>query len=220
MAQDPFNPLDKKALADSISRAVLRGTSSPLPPPGHGRSGGLAQFPGAGIYAIYYRGAFEPYAALVRQRPESGELSPIYVGKAIPPGGRTGGMGSLEPTVDPVLWKRLKQHATSIHEATNLSIEDFECRFLRVDEIWIPLGENIFIEMFQPVWNTRLGGFGNHAPGSGRDKQKRSPWDTLHPGRSWAGRLPPNELDAAAVLRALEAGKPVLGDSVEATGDP
>lgn len=32
--------------------------------------------------------------------------------------------------------------------ATNLNIQDFYCRFLSVDDIWIPLTESLMIERF------------------------------------------------------------------------
>jgi hypothetical protein len=38
------------------------------------------------------------------------------------------------------LYKRLKEHRNSIEAAENLNIDDFYCRFLVVDDIWIPLG--------------------------------------------------------------------------------
>ena len=85
---------------------------------------------------------------------------PIYVGKAVPPGARKGNFG--------------------------LNIEDFQCRYLAVDDIWIPLGEALLIANFSPIWNKIIDGFGNHDPGKGRYQQLRSRWDTLHPGRPWA----------------------------------
>ena len=83
------------------------------------------------------------------------------------------------------LSRRLIEHADTIR-ATSLKIEDFSCRYLVVDDIWIPLGESLLIANFRPLWNTRIDGFGNHDPGSGRYEQKRSRWDELHPGRAWA----------------------------------
>ena len=41
------------------------------------------------------------------------------------------------------LFKRLTDHAKSLDAATNLKLEDFRCRFLSVDDIWIPLTEFI-----------------------------------------------------------------------------
>lgn len=60
---------------------------------------------------------------------------------------------------------RLGQHHSYIDEADNLSVEDFWFRVLVVDEIFIPLGENMLIEAFRPVWNLVIDGFGNKDPG-------------------------------------------------------
>src|ERR1700721_2775076 len=62
-----------------------------------------------------------------------------------------------------------------------------------VDAIWVALGEAVLIGHYQPLWNGFVQGFGIHAPGSGRDKQARSDWDTLHPGRSFAASRPPRQ---------------------------
>ncbi|ESY89897.1 hypothetical protein X741_28920 [Mesorhizobium sp. LNHC229A00] len=58
-----------------------------------------------------------------------------------------------------------------------------------VDDIWIPLGENMLIETFQPTWNRAIDGFGNKDPGRRRANQYKSPWDVLHPGRRFADKL-------------------------------
>lgn len=91
-----------------------------------------------------------------------------------------------------VLFNRLREHAESINQARNLSLSDFQCRYLTVDDIWIPLAESVLIDMFAPIWNTTVAGFGNHDPGAGRYNQQRSPWDILHEGRPWADKLRPN----------------------------
>ena len=137
---------------------------------------GLMQYPG---YAIYYSGSFSSYRPLVING------IPIYVGKAVPPGARKGNFGL---NIDPgqALYKRLKEHAESIRQTSNLNIKDFHCRYIVVDDIWIPLGEALLIARFSPIWNKIIDGFGNHDPGKGRYQQLRSRWDTLHPGRSWA----------------------------------
>ncbi|MBO9325413.1 MAG: Eco29kI family restriction endonuclease [Roseiflexus sp.] len=83
----------------------------------------------------------------------------------------------------------LREHALSIEQAEDLNLTDFRCRYLVVDDIWIPLAETLLIEMYQPVWNTIVSGFGNHVPGKGRHRQQRSAWDTLHPGRPWAAKI-------------------------------
>jgi hypothetical protein len=38
--------------------------------------------------------------------------------------------------------------------------------------------------LYQPVWNAILKGFGSHEQGSSARASGRSPWDTVHPGRS------------------------------------
>lgn len=38
----------------------------------------------------------------------------------------------------------------------------------------------------RPLWNSWLHGFGGNPAGGGRDKTKKSLWDTLHPGRERA----------------------------------
>ena len=180
----PFNPLEKRRLAQSIVRELIEGPSHPLPPP--------EQFLGAGIYAIYYRGGFplyDPISELNRETP----THPIYVGRAISPGGRKGGFTD-ETVVSPALMSRLGQHAASVRQASNLDLADFECRYLVVDEFWIGLAESMLIETYQPVWNVVLDGFGNHDPGAGRRQGRRPNWDTLHPGRTWAEQLQPSPL--------------------------
>jgi hypothetical protein len=175
---EPFNPLNKKNLGLSVAEAMLQKPVVPLPP---------GKFAGAGIYAIYYVGGFEPYRRISERNREDKWLMPIYVGKAIPAGARRGGLGLDAPTGQ-VLHARLKDHAKSVDYAQNLRIEDFGCRYLLVDDIWIPLGESLLIEMFRPLWNSVIDGFGNHDQGISRITQIKSSWDTLHPGRSWADR--------------------------------
>lgn len=177
----PFNPLDKRHLGESAANALLESEVFSLPP---------EPFIGAGVYALYYNGGFSAYSALSDVNKEGRFLCPIYVGKAVPDGARKGGQGD---DVDPgtALYKRLNDHAKSVTAASNLDLSDFHCRFLSVDDIWIPLTESLLIERFKPVWNRVLDGFGNHDPGKGRHSGKMPPWDCLHPGRPWAERLQP-----------------------------
>lgn len=193
----PFNPLDKRNLGASVAKELLFRPVESLPP---------QPFEGAGVYAIYYTGLHQPYTlynriATYHQEPEL--AVPIYVGKAVPAGARVGGFG-LDAPAGTVLYDRLREHAASLEQAQNLSLQDFHCRYLVVDDIWIPLGESLLIEMFAPIWNTTLAGFGNHDPGRGRYNQQRSPWDTLHPGRTWANNLQPNAKAAAQIMEIVE----------------
>ncbi len=173
-----FNPLDRVELGRSVGRALLLSPCEPLPP---------GRFEGAGIYAIYYQGGFDAYAQLALPNC----AWPIYVGKAMPPGARKGLVG-LDASTGPKLYQRLREHARSVGEAENLSGEDFRCRYLVVDDIWIPLAERLLIGHYRPLWNGVVDGFGIHAPGgrpggtTGRGGQQKSLWDTLHPGRAFA----------------------------------
>lgn len=169
----PYNPLDKNNLGASVADALLERSRRPLED--------VEPFIGAGIYAIYYIGDFQPYTLIATNG------LPIYVGKAVPPGARKGNFGL---NIDPgqALYKRIKEHTESIRQATNIDIKHFQCRYLVVDDIWIPLGEALLIARFSPLWNKIIDGFGNHDPGKGRYQQLRSRWDTLHSGRSWVNK--------------------------------
>lgn len=178
----PFNPLDKRNLGISVANAMMLMEPVPL--------AAVPNQPGAGIYAIYYVGDFEPYQLLsdLNSGPESPQY-PIYVGKAIPEGGRTGlGLSDGEDTF--TLRNRLRNHQRSIVAAENLNVDHFSLRLLTVEPIFIPLGETMLITQTGPLWNTVVQGFGSNAPGSGREAGKKSSWDTLHPGRSHSANLP------------------------------
>jgi hypothetical protein len=176
---EPFNPLDKRNLGESVAEAMLLQPVGLLPP---------LPFIGAGIYAIYYQGAFTLYREIAEKNRNDEYRWPIYVGKAVPAGARKGGFG-LDADPGLVLYKRLVEHASSIEQVTNIELSDFRCRFLVVEDIWIPLAESLLIEMFSPLWNRKIDGFGNHDPGKGRYNQQRSQWDVIHPGRPWAYKL-------------------------------
>ena len=197
----PFNPLHKRNLAASIAEALLE--SEPLP------LGYVPFFEGSGIYAVYYTGPHPAYAALAEANKDGKWWAPIYVGKAIAQGGRKG--VEIEDDDGDVpkgraLHARLREHSESIRAAsTSLSIEDFYCRFLVVDEIWIPLGENLIISQFMPVWNKLVDGFGNHDPGKGRYQGLVPRWDVLHPGRGWALKCKPRSEAPATIASEVSA---------------
>lgn len=174
-----FNPLDKQNLGASVAEALLTKEVHPL--------ASVPAFEGAGIYAIYYTGDFEPYQQCARMNRDDRFALPIYVGKAVPPGARMGLTNAA--SAGPALHKRLKEHLDSVKAAENLDVADFYCRFLVVDDIWIPLGESLVITRFTPLWNSLIDGFGNHNPGKGRHAGMRPRWDVLHPGRTWAASL-------------------------------
>ena len=191
----PFNPLDKENLGESVAEAMLRQSAGTLPPD---------PLVGAGIYAIYSIGDLTLYAEVADANRNNRFEWPLYVGKAVPAGTRKGGFG-LGADPGQVLYRRLSEHASSIRQASNIELTDFSCRYLVVNDIWIPLAESLLIEMYQPLWNREIDGFGNHAPGKGRLKQQKSPWDVIHPGRPWADNLPhPSNGGTAIRLRVAK----------------
>ncbi len=187
----PFNPLDKRHLGESVGQAMLRQPVTPMKE--------LQSFVGAGIYAIYYTGEFPAYEEISIRNRDGRYAAPIYVGKAVPKGARKG--GDLEASPGKVLFNRIKQHVKSIEQASNLDIEDFFCRYLIVDDIWIPLGESLLIAKFNPLWNKLIDGFGNHDPGRGRHAGLRPRWDVLHPGRPWAERCKQRDETADQIIQ-------------------
>lgn len=189
----PFNPLDKKNLGASVAEALLAGEIHPL--------GSVPDFLGAGIYVIYYSGPFSAYDELARRNKDAKPTAPIYVGKAVPAGARKGGGTDV---LGKPLFSRLSEHAESIKMVSNLAIGDFSCRYLVVDDIWIPLGESLLIARYSPVWNVLLDGFGNHDPGSGRYNGLCPRWDVLHPGRAWAAKCRPRSERDIDISRDVE----------------
>lgn len=177
---EPYNPLAKPRLGESVAEALLRAPIRELSDPD--------DLIGAGVYAIYYQGDFALYRPVSRENKDGQWQQPIYVGKAVPKGGRKGGLG-FDAGKGTALKERLRQHAASIEQASNLNLADFHFRALIVDDIWIPLGENVLIDKFRPLWNLVVDGFGNKDPGARRANQHKSSWDVLHPGRAFAAKL-------------------------------
>jgi hypothetical protein len=199
----PYNPLDKINLARSIEFKLLGRDPQPLK--------AADDLKGAGIYVIYYTGNFSAYGPIAKANKGGAYAKPIYVGKAIPKGGRKGGL-TKDASVGRALADRLRQHAQSIDEAKNLDLDDFFFRHLVVDDIWIPLGENMLIETFKPVWNRAIDGFGNKDPGRRRATQYKSPWDVLHPGRKFAEKLGDSGLKPEFLIQRIAdyfAGRPL-----------
>ena len=138
------------------------------------------RFYGSGIYALYYHGDFDLY------EPISGKETPIYVGKADPQDD-----GARDATEQGErLVGRLNDHRRNVGKAENLDVNDFTYRALVVQSGWQGAAESYLINLFKPVWNREVGliyGFGKHGDAASTRSNKRSPWDTLHTGRAWAG---------------------------------
>lgn len=180
-----YNPLSVDELGKNAVRALMDYPSDRLPP--------QEMFDGAGVYTIHYAGNFEAYANL-------GDI-PIYVGKAETPGKRHGHSRSKPP--GRVLYNRLRQHSRSIDDAGNLYLDDFGCRWLVLDPVWIGLTEQLLIAEYRPLWNVLVDGFGHHDQGKTRRSQERSRWDTLHPGRQWASHQRDNASTVTEIVDAI-----------------
>ncbi len=218
----PYNPLQKKNLAESIVRAILDQAPRPMSE--------TDDLGGAGVYIIYYTGNSPLYVPVAERNARGQFAQPIYIGKAIPKGGRKDGFTDDDSAMHgKALRDRIGQHYASIDEANNLKVRDFSFRALVVDEIFIPLGENMLIEQFHPVWNLVIDGFGNKDPGRRRKDQYRSAWDVLHPGRKFANKLgenpiAPKEYDAALTTfyktgKVIKPKKPPTAKGVEQEND-
>jgi hypothetical protein len=166
----------------------------------------IPDFYGAGVYAIYYRGDFVPYRLL------SNTDHPIYIGQAAPDEASAKdavGQGTK-------LSARLREHARNIRKVdSTLNISDFECRFLIVQSGFQTSAENYLINFFRPIWNAETKvcfGLGKHGDSSDTRANKRSPWDTLHPGRTWAESTvidqKPYEQIVEQIAAHLEVNKP------------
>ncbi len=143
----------------------------------------VARFYGSGVYAIYYTGDFPAYA------PIRNTESPIYVGKADPE--KANAKHPIEQGEK--LSGRLTEHLKNIRKVKDtLRVEDFQYRSLVVQSGWQNAAENYLIRLFNPIWNNETKicyGLGKHGDSSKTRANLRSPWDTLHPGRKWAGDL-------------------------------
>jgi len=167
-----FDPSNPKVVGRFISLALVAQTRHPL--------SNVPRFYGSGVYAIYYTGKFKPYSPL------SGSETPIYVGQAAPsvPNARNPSEQGEK------LSNRLIEHCKNIIKATTtLSIKDFEYRTLVVQSGWESAAEDYLIHLFRPIWNNEtqlVFGLGKHGDAASTRANKRSPWDTIHPGRAWA----------------------------------
>lgn len=184
-----FDPTDPTTAGRVVALTLVAQARHPLR--------AIPEFYGAGVYAIYYRGAYEHY------RPLSGTDHPIYVGKADP--GTPAAKHAMAQGVK--LSGRLSEHRKSIGKAvTTLNIDDFDCRFLIVQSGFQKSAEDYLINMFTPIWNseTRICfGLGKHGDSSDTRGNKRSPWDTLHPGRAWADASSEDQKPAGLIAEQI-----------------
>lgn len=182
--KESFDPSDPKTVGRMVSLALLAQPRVPL--------GSVRAAYGSGVYAIYYSGDHPLYRRI------SGTETPIYVGKADP----TNGDASTSREQGPRLTGRLIEHAGTIataerHAAENdlpaglapIRLEDFGCRRLVCATNAQLVAERHLIRMFSPIWNSdtkACWGMSKHGDAATTRRNKRSPWDVVHPGRPWA----------------------------------
>jgi hypothetical protein len=201
-----YNPLDLRVLAENMARVVLEQPLHPL--------GDVPSFKGAGVYVIYYTGDHKLYTTISSKNRDLKWGQPIYIGEAARKGARKGGVLAEGPP-GPALSARLKNHAQSIREVEDLEIGDFWCRYLVIEDFFIPLCESLLIDRYTPVWNKVVDGFGNKTLGVNRTgKQAISMWDLLHKGRTGVGtgaraREPKTRDGVARRVQDFLSGKPV-----------
>lgn len=179
-----FDPSDPKTVGRMVSMALIAQPRVPLAT--------VRPSYGSGVYAIYYSGGHPLYARI------SGTETPIYVGKADP----TNGDASTPREQGPRLTGRLIEHAGTIGTAERyadeqglpeglspIRLDDFSCRRLVCATNAQLVAERHLIRMFWPVWNSdtkACWGMSKHGDAATTRRNKRSPWDVVHPGRAWA----------------------------------
>jgi hypothetical protein len=182
MPRASFDPADPKAIGRMVSIALLAQESVPLEK--------VPDAYGSGVYAIYYQGDHPLYSAI------AGTETPIYVGKADPQ--KDDASNSREQGAK--LTGRLIEHAGTVATAERYSnqlpqglspirLVDFTCRRLVCATNAQLVAEKHLIRTFWPLWNSETKacwGMSKHGDSAGTRKNKRSPWDVVHPGRPWA----------------------------------
>lgn len=171
-----IDPTDPNFQALTLALRLVQSPKTPLC--------SLGPFYGSGVYALYYAGPLAVYRAI------SGTETPIYVGKADP-----NKMSNTPREQGQRLHARLLEHRKNL-EKVGLQTEHFFCRYLPLGDGSQVSVEKVLINFFKPVWNSEGGvlyGFGKHGDSPNTRANTRSPWDTMHPGRSWAEKSVPGK---------------------------
>ena len=167
-------PWDESEIDRRLSAAVANACEMPL---------AQAQPPASpSAYLLYYRGELALYEPIVSSR------APIYVGGA------------------KNMRRRLGEHRSSIRATKPLNVAGFAIRLVETPTHDAAMyAESRLITYYRPVWNLEeFAGFGSKHQGLARiAAQEPSPWDTLHPGRSWA--RPPDRRTRLLLLNAVES---------------
>ncbi|RKH36680.1 Eco29kI family restriction endonuclease [Corallococcus sicarius] len=205
-----FDPARPSTAGRLVALALLAQPKYPL--------ADIARFYGSGVYAIYYKGIHPAYQAISQTE------TPIYIGKADPQSSEA----DTPRDQGDRLSGRLRDHRKSIRtvqeyaEPQNLpnplKIHDFEYRRLVVASNAQMAAERYLIKIFKPVWNDEFKicwGISKHGDAASTRSNKRSPWDTMHPGRLWALDEKLKDKKSAAqivddIKRHLETNVPIM----------
>ena len=186
-----FDPSNPKIVGRFVSLALVAQQRTTL--------ANIPKTYGSGVYAIYYNGPFPAYLPISRTE------TPIYVGQAAP----ATGSARTPREQGPKLSNRLSEHRKNIDKAkTTLGLNDFEFRWLAVQSGWEKAAEDYLIHLFRPIWNNEtklVFGLGKHGDSAQTRQNKRSPWDTLHPGRTWAAQSSDDAKTIPQIERELNA---------------
>ena len=132
-----------------------------------------------------------------------GTETPIYVGKADP------AVDYAETVEDQgqSLYHRLREHARNIAK-TDLDLADFRYRAAAIQSGMQAAVEDFMIRMFHPIWNKEVRicyGIGKHGDSPVTRANKRSPWDTMHPGRKWAVHTKADQMARGEIESKIQA---------------
>jgi hypothetical protein len=174
-----FDPFEPKTVGRMVALATLAQPTIPL--------SAVPDAYGAGVYAIYYDGDHPLYERI------RGTETPIYVGKADPKEPDS----STPREQGKKLTDRLHEHAKTIEQAEKytkhlprglhpIRLADFKCRRLVCATNAQLVAERHLIRMFWPLWNSETKacwGMSKHGDAAETRKNKRSPWNVVHPGK-------------------------------------
>ena len=176
-----FDPTNPETAGRLVALALVAQDRVPL--------ARIARTYGSGVYAIYYHGDHPAYATV------SNTETPIYVGKADPKSADA----RTSREQGPQLYGRLADHRRMIKTVGEyasahglphpLNVDDFTCHRLVCATNAQLVAERHLIGTFKPIWNNEMGicwGISKHGDAATTRANKRSPWDVMHPGRSWA----------------------------------
>ncbi|MCB1231322.1 MAG: Eco29kI family restriction endonuclease [Verrucomicrobiae bacterium] len=66
--------------------------------------------------------------------------------------------------------------------------------------------EAFMIGLFKPIWNKEIKvcyGIGKHGDDAKTRANKRSPWDTMHPGRAWATATKEDQKERGEIVEKI-----------------